>query len=635
MHKFPDIDDTIRYENDEDCDVLSQCGKPQSSPLRYAEGIEMDQEEEVSGQGERTSYLEVLHQFALSQAELDNLDEIVWNIAKTAIAELGFEDCVVYLLDDAGKTLVQKSAHGPKNPSATDIANLIEIPVGEGIVGSVAASGKVELVSDTSHDSRYIVDDQSRPSELAVPIVHDGRVIGVLDSEHSQKNFFTAEHVKLFTTIASLASTRIDTALAMERLQRTVIKLEATEARLANQAQDLREANKLAEQASNAKSQFLANMSHEIRTPMTAIVGYGDLLTRSDATEDEKIRWVNQLKANSRHLLGVVGDVLDLSRIESGSLEADISRSPLSELLNAVVELMEPRAESEGIQFNLDVRDRVPEYLTTDNVRVRQILLNLLSNAIKYTEEGSVSLIVRSRESAVDSRIMLELSVVDTGLGITKHDLERLFSPFERLYDRDKLGSVDGTGLGLAIAQGFAALLNSRIDVVSTPGRGSTFSILLDVGASESTAMIESCELFAPSASDSQVERFGNQLLGRQILICEDSPAIAEILKCLLERAGAKVRHCDNGLAGLQYVQKMLDEDQSPDLLIMDMQMPVMDGFEATQGIRECGFCGPIIALTAFSTAEDKDNCIAAGCDHYIGKPISAETFLPELLNWI
>ena len=147
--------------------------------------------------------------------------------------------------------------------------------------------------------------------------------------------------------------------------------------------------------------------------------------------------------------------------------------------------------------------------------------------------------------------------------------------------------------------------------------------------------MIESCELFKSDASDSQVERFDNQLLGRQILICEDSPAIAEILKCLLERAGAEVKHCDNGLAGLQHVQKMLGENQSPDLLIMDMQMPVMDGFEATQGIRECGFCGPIIALTAFSTSEDKDICIAAGCDHYISKPINAETFLPEVLNWI
>ena len=345
MHKFPDIDDTIRDEDDEDCDVLSQCGKPQSSPLQDAERREAVQMEEVSGQGDRTRYLEVLHRFALPQAEPNNLDDIVWNIAKTAIAELGFEDCVVYLLDDDGKTLVQKAAHGPKTPIATDIANLIVVPVGEGIVGSVAASGKVELVPDTSQDPRYIVDDQSRPSELAVPIVHDGKVIGVLDSEHSQKNFFTTEHVKLFTTIASLASTRIDTALAMERLQRTVIKLEATEARLANQTQELREANKLAEQASNAKSQFLANMSHEIRTPMTAIVGYGDLLTRSDATEDEKIRWVNQLKANSRHLLGVVGNVLDLSRIESGTLAADISRSPLSELLIVVVELMKPRAE--------------------------------------------------------------------------------------------------------------------------------------------------------------------------------------------------------------------------------------------------------------------------------------------------
>ena len=184
----------------------------------------------------RADQLEVLHHFAMAQAQLHSLEEITWNIAKTAIAELGFEDCVVYLLDQESNRLIQAAAHGPKNPTASDILNPITIAVGEGIVGAAASSGEFQLVEDTRLDSRYIVDDGYRLSELAVPLKHEGKVIGVLDSEHSEVGFFTREHVQLFTTIASLASTRIDTALAMERLESTVTKLKATEAYLATQA---------------------------------------------------------------------------------------------------------------------------------------------------------------------------------------------------------------------------------------------------------------------------------------------------------------------------------------------------------------------------------------------------------------
>ena len=177
----------------------------------------------------KARYLEVIHEFALSQVDLNTLDEILWNVAKTAIAKLGFVDCVVYLLGDDGTTLIQRAAHGPKNPGAHDIFNPITIPVGQGIVGTVAKTGVVEQVADTRIDPRYITDDYNRLSELAVPIIHQGSVIGVLDSEHPDVNFFTDDHVQLLSTIASLASTRIDTALAMERLQSTVEQLQSTE----------------------------------------------------------------------------------------------------------------------------------------------------------------------------------------------------------------------------------------------------------------------------------------------------------------------------------------------------------------------------------------------------------------------
>jgi signal transduction histidine kinase len=350
------------------------------------------EKEEHEALRRKTRYLEVIHEFALSQVGLDSLEDIVWNVAKTAIAELGFVDCVIYLLDEQGETLIQKAAHGPKNPVAQDILDPITIPVGEGIVGSVAKSGQVERVEDTRKDSRYILDDTLRLSELAVPIIHNDRVIGVLDSEHPQAGFFTAEHVQLLTTIASLASTRIDTALAMDRLRSTIEKLQTTERDLAAKAMELKEAKSNADRASAEKSNFLANMSHEIRTPMTAIVGYADLLTRPDRTLEEKYEWAEQVRRNADHLLGLVNDVLDLSKIEAGELSPDIMTCELNVLVSDVFALMRPHAEKKNLLFEVDLQGSLPVIIQTDPVRLRQILINLLSNAIKFTNEGSVVL---------------------------------------------------------------------------------------------------------------------------------------------------------------------------------------------------------------------------------------------------
>ena len=228
----------------------------------------------------RHRYLDILHQFTLRQSALVTLNDIVWNIAKTAIAELGFADCVVYLVSEDGEVLRQAAAHGPKNPVSREIFNEITIPVGQGIVDHVASTGEVQCIADAREDPRYIEDDDFRLSELAVPIKHEGRIIGVLDSEHPDANFFTDEDVQLFTTIAALASTRIDTALAMERLESTVQNLKDARSALERQTEELRQAQQLAEQASRAKTNFLANMSHEIRTPMTAIVGFAELLAQ-------------------------------------------------------------------------------------------------------------------------------------------------------------------------------------------------------------------------------------------------------------------------------------------------------------------------------------------------------------------
>ena len=580
---------------------------------------------------DRTRYLEVLHKFALSQAELVSLDEIVWNIAKTAIAELGFEDCVVYLLDVDGKHLTQVAAHGRKNPAERNILNPIKIAVGDGITGTVAVSGKVERIGDTSKDSRYVVDDQSRLSELAVPILYKGKVIGVLDSEHPEANFYTDEHEKLLTTIASLASTRIETALTLSRLEAVVAKLKATEVRLATQAADLSAAKLEAEQASNAKSAFLANLSHEIRTPMTAIIGYSDLLTRQEKTEGELNQWSRLVKRNADHLLGLVGNVLDLSKIETGGLKAEIELLSLNKIMADVLELVMPRAEEKGLSFDVMMDRCLPENIYTDEIRFRQILINMITNAVKYTVEGGIVLRMHSEVIPEDGSLLLNIDIQDSGIGISDDGLRELFDPFTRVHDRQAHRKIEGTGLGLTIARGFAELLGGGINVDSELGKGSIFTVILNVGKAVELDNIS--ETDSGGANDCTVQdSAGNSSLeGRSVVICEDSPAIAQLLCYLTGEAGAQVTHCLDGQLGVDRVLQDMEQGNPPDLVLMDMQMPVMDGYQAARLLKDKGFPGPIIALTAFTMSEDQARCLEAGCDFYVQKPVNPGTFIQEI----
>lgn len=596
---------------------------------------------EVSGEAPGSSaeiarhrYLDILHQFTLRQSSLTKLEDIVWNIAKTAIAELGFEDCVVYLLADDGATLKQVAAHGPKNPVDRQIFHEITIPVGQGIVGHVAQTGEVQRIGDARLDPRYIEDDDFRLSELAVPISYEGRIIGVLDSEHHAAHFFTDEDVSLFTTIASLASTRIDTALTMDRLEKTVAHLEEARHALEIQAGELREARLAAEAASVAKTNFLANMSHEIRTPMTAIVGFADLLAKGTKEPHQQEQWRGQLTQNARYLQDLIGNVLDMSAVEAGEMSLKFEAIELLPVVRATVENLRVRAASKNVGLETVVSGALPNTVITDNLKFREIIVNLVSNAIKYTERGAITVTVSAEDRGTEAVLFVE--VLDTGIGIDPAQMKNLFLPFSRVHDTHHRAGIEGTGLGLALSRQIAEALKGDIVVASTQGEGSKFILTLPVEIPADSDWTEHLET-NPVAVDSpqgsaDISVVGTmELQGLRIIVCEDSAPIATLLEVVLSAAGATITHCANGLEGLRCFEEHNASGIPPDLILMDMQMPIMDGYEATGHIKAVRQDCPVVALTAFALAEDIDRCLAAGCDYYLTKPIQIGTFTEEL----
>ena len=551
----------------------------------------------------------------MRQASLRSVDDICWNIAKTAIGELGFVDCVVYLVDETRSNLIQRAAHGDKNPEEREILDPIVIPVGEGIVGSVAATGKIEWVNDTRVDKRYILDDSFRCAELAVPILLEGEVIGVLDSEHPEAHFFSDEDVKLFTTIASLASTRIHTALALERLE--------------HQAEELIQAQREAEIASEAKSRFLASISHDMRTPLTAILGYSKLLEEGSGSQEEISSWQRAIVANSEYMANMVGNVLDLTALESGQLHISSDRIEVKRWASDLESLVSQRATKKGLAFSCVVDGDARTEIFTDRAKLTELAMNLLTNAVKYTFTGSIELRISGAD--IKGAPGIALCVCDTGIGIAPDVQHRIFDPFTRVHDTESFANIEGTGLGLSIVRQFVEALKGSVSVESTAGKGTSITVVIpdllerpkDEPASGRNA-----------SQDQEVE--GQEVPewrpveGLSILFCEDSDTVASLVTLVLEREGATVTHAENGKVGIQLFS---ESEIEFDAVLTDIQMPLVDGLGVAEALRAAGWVKPIIALTAFASELDADRCFASGCSHYITKPIDVATFAASVAS--
>ncbi len=372
-----------------------------------------------------------------------------------------------------------------------------------------------------------------------------------------------------------------------------------------------------AEEASRAKSDFLANMSHEIRTPMTAILGYTELLSDHTLPPQQQAEHIETIRRNGRHLLTVINDILDISRIEAGELRIELGAVDPRALITEVVDLLRVRADEKRLQLIVDLDAQLPALFRGDASRLRQVLINLVGNAVKFTEQGSVR--VSAHLAADRGPAAIEFAVTDTGIGMDGAAIARLFRPFSQA-DASMSRRFGGTGLGLSISRGLAELMGGTIAVASTEGVGSCFTLSIPFQLAEA----EIAAAVAPAAVPRLPEPA--PLAGLSILLAEDGPDNQRLLSLHLRRAGARVTVVENGRLAIESIAAGTSgtDPATPQfhVVLMDMQMPEVDGYTAAAILRQRGYPGPIVALTAHAMAGDRERCIAAGCDEYLSKPV-------------
>lgn len=436
--------------------------------------------------------------------------------------------------------------------------------------------------------------------------LHDDETVHAVESNFRGYSFLW--------TFAPVSSQELVHGYALEITQRKQAEEKAREAQIEKSA---------AEAANKSKSAFLANMSHEMRTPLTAIIGFSESLLDEQQSNEQRQDATQTVIRAGRHLLQIINDILDLSKVEAEKLEIEMLPVPIFNVVSDIKSIATMQAEAKGVLFNVEYVFPLPMQIQSDPVRIKQILLNLVNNALKFTEKGTVTL----RVKYLYDNHKIQFEVIDTGIGIEAEKVEQLFQPFKQA-DASTTRKYGGTGLGLYLSKLLSEKLGGSISVTSTRNQGSCFTCTIDIGD------ISELELVNKTPDLMQFEAISNtgnvQSLAGEVLVVEDNEDNQKLIRLYLRKLGLNVTIAENGAFG---VEAALRKDF--DLVLMDMQMPVMDGLEATMTLRDKGYTLPIIALTASAMRSDIQRCQEAGCNDFLSKPIEHERFNNVIRHYI